>query len=49
MKRLKDQVKVTEDKKKRDELEDEITLLEAKSQLADSKAVKMIVVSPSHK
>ena len=49
MERLKDQVKVTKDKKKRDELQDEISLLKAKSQLANSKKVKMIVVSPSHK
>ena len=48
MAKLQDQVKVTKDKKKRDELQDEISLLKAKSQLAESKRVKMIV-SPSHK
>ena len=49
MERLQDQVKVTKDKKKRDELQDEISLLKAKAELAWSKRVKMIVASPSHK
>ena len=40
VKRLQDQIKVTTDKKKRDELEE---LLEAKHQLADSKKVKVII------
>ena len=39
---------MTKDKKKRDELQDEISLLKAKAELAWSKQVKTIVASPSH-
>ena len=38
--RLQDQLKVTKDKKKRDELGQQIELVKAKSQLADSKRVR---------